>query len=129
MTIKLVLSNGRTDGQTGFLASVGPDVSVTTDVIGECELNSKFPDITIIFSGNWPACLHMSRPEGYYKTDDCRTQRFYVCQNNAADSSPVPQGGAFYIFLNTFMFKCVKIIIGISFLSINQKPTSTLQTT
>ena len=39
MTIKLVLSNGRADGQTGFLASVGPDVSVTTDVIGECALN------------------------------------------------------------------------------------------
>ena len=35
MTIKLVTSNRRGIGQTGFLASVGPGVNVTTDVIGE----------------------------------------------------------------------------------------------
>ena len=35
MTVKLVTSNRRGIGQTGFLASVGPGVNVTTDVIGE----------------------------------------------------------------------------------------------
>ena len=35
MTIKLVTSRFRAEGQTGFLASVGPGVNVTTDVIGE----------------------------------------------------------------------------------------------
>ena len=39
MTVKLVTSDLRGAGQTGFLASVGPGVSVTTDVIGECALN------------------------------------------------------------------------------------------
>ena len=36
MTIKLVTSNWAGTGQTGFLASVGPSVSVTTNVIGAC---------------------------------------------------------------------------------------------
>ena len=36
MTIKLVTSGWRGEGQTGFLALVGPGVNVTTDVIGEC---------------------------------------------------------------------------------------------
>ena len=35
MTVKLVTSDWRGDGQTGFLASVGPGVNVTTNVIGE----------------------------------------------------------------------------------------------
>ena len=35
MTIKLVTSSSRGIGQTGFLASVGPGVHVTTDIIGE----------------------------------------------------------------------------------------------
>ena len=35
MTVKLVTSSWRGDGQTGFLASVGPGVNVTTNVIGE----------------------------------------------------------------------------------------------
>ena len=42
-------------------------------------------------SGSWPAWLHMSGPEGFFKTDDCRAQKFYVCQNDADFSSP-PQG-------------------------------------
>ena len=36
MTVKLVTSHWLSDRQTGFLASVGPSVNVTTDVIGEC---------------------------------------------------------------------------------------------
>ena len=35
MTVKLVTSVWRGVGQTGFLASVGPGVNVTTNVIGE----------------------------------------------------------------------------------------------
>ena len=35
MIIKLVTSSSRGIGQTGFLASVGPGVNVTTDIIGE----------------------------------------------------------------------------------------------
>ena len=35
MTVKLVTSNWAGTGQTGFLASVGPGINVTTDVIGE----------------------------------------------------------------------------------------------
>ena len=35
MTVKLVTSDLRGAGQTGFLASVGPGVHVTTDIIGE----------------------------------------------------------------------------------------------
>ena len=35
MTLKLVTSGWRGVGQTGFLASVGPGVNVTTNVIGE----------------------------------------------------------------------------------------------
>ena len=41
MTVKLVTSSWRGVGQTGFLASVGPGVNVTTDVIGECSLEIK----------------------------------------------------------------------------------------
>ena len=36
MTLKLVTSAWDGEGQTGFLASVGPSVNVTTNVIGNC---------------------------------------------------------------------------------------------
>ena len=48
----------------------------------------------VIFLGSWPACLHTSGPEGFHKSDDCRAQKFFVCQNDAEFSSP-PQGGGF----------------------------------
>ena len=96
MTVKLVTSHWLSDRQTGFLASVGPSVNVTTDVIGECAMNFTWSKIYhfVILSESWPACLHMSTPEGYFKSSDCHSQNFYVCQNNADFSSP-PQGGDF----------------------------------
>ena len=47
MTIKLVTSHWRGEtGQTGFLASVGIGVNVTTNVIGEFSINFNLPMIT-----------------------------------------------------------------------------------
>ena len=43
MIVKLVTSDWRNTGQTGFLASVGPGVNVTTNVIGECACNCSLP--------------------------------------------------------------------------------------
>ena len=43
MTVKLVTSQWRGVGQTGFLASVGLGVNVTTDVIGECACHCSLP--------------------------------------------------------------------------------------
>ena len=43
----------------------------------------------------------MRGPEGYYKSADCRAQKFYVCQNDADFSSP-PQG-AWISFPNIFI--------------------------
>ena len=96
MTVKLVTSHWRGAGQTGFLASVGPGVNVTTDVIGECAMNFNWSKINhfVLLSESWPSCLQMSTPEGYFKSSDCQTQNFYVCQNNADFSSP-PQGEDF----------------------------------
>ena len=96
MTVKLVTSHWIGDGQTGFLASVGPGVNVTTDVIGECAMNFNWSKINhfVLLSESWPSCLQMSTPEGYFKSSDCQTQNFYICQNNADFSSP-PQGGNF----------------------------------
>ena len=92
MTVKLVTRDWRGRGQTGFLASVGPGVNVTTNVIGEfsiyCNMSITY---NIILSGSWSACLYTSGPEGFHKSEDCRSQKFYVCQNNADFSSP-PQG-------------------------------------
>ena len=49
MTVKLVTSHWiGGDGQTGFLASVGPGVNVTTDVIGECAMNFNLSKITTL---------------------------------------------------------------------------------
>ena len=39
MTVKLVTSSWRGTGQTGFLASIGSSVNVTTNVVGECAMN------------------------------------------------------------------------------------------
>ena len=46
MTVKLVTSHWRGMGQTGFLASVGTGVNVTTNVVGECAMNFKMTKIT-----------------------------------------------------------------------------------
>ena len=97
MTIKLVTSASTSPtGQTGFLASVNTGVNVTTDVIGECALYCYWllRSTLVIMLGSWPACLHISGPEGYFKTEDCRAQKFYVCQNDA-DFFPPPQGADF----------------------------------
>ena len=48
MTVKLVTSHWLSDRQTGFLASVGPSVNVTTDVIGECAMNFTWSKITTL---------------------------------------------------------------------------------
>ena len=48
MTVKLVTSDWRGDGQTGFLASVGSGVNVTTNIIGECAMNFKLTKITYL---------------------------------------------------------------------------------
>ena len=48
MTVKLVTSSWRGEGQTGFLASVGPGVNVTTNVVGECAMNFKLTKITYL---------------------------------------------------------------------------------
>ena len=46
MTVKLVTSHWIGVRQTGFLASVGPGVNVTTDVIGECAMNVNWSKIS-----------------------------------------------------------------------------------
>ena len=48
MTIKLVTSDSRATGQTGFLASVGTGVNVTTNVIGELSIYCKMSKITCL---------------------------------------------------------------------------------
>ena len=48
MTIKLVTSGWRGAGQTGFLASVGTGVNVTTNVIGELSIYCKMSKITCL---------------------------------------------------------------------------------
>ena len=48
MTVKLVTSSWKGEGQTGFLASVGPGVNVTTNVIGEFSIYCKMSKITCL---------------------------------------------------------------------------------
>ena len=48
MTVKLVTSNWAGTGRTGFLASVGPGVNVTTDVIGEFAIYCNMSKITCL---------------------------------------------------------------------------------
>ena len=60
-----------------------------------CTCNAMWWDqdyLLVMMSGAWPACLHMRGPEGFFKTADCLSQKFYVCQNDADFSLP-PQGG------------------------------------
>ena len=55
----------------------------------------------------------MSRPEGSYKTDDCRAQKFYVCENNTASASAsLLQGGNIFKYFYVQMSKYL-VLIGI----------------
>ena len=47
--------------------------------------------------GKWPACIHQSAPEGYFKTEDCRTEKYFVCKmNKNSEFSTPPQGYTYF---------------------------------
>ena len=47
--------------------------------------------------GKWPACIHQSAPEGYFKTEDCRTEKYFVCKMNQNSEFLTPPRGCAYL--------------------------------
>ena len=48
--------------------------------------------------GKWPACIHQSAPEGYFKTEDCRAEKYFVCKMNQNSEFLTPPRGCAYLY-------------------------------